>query len=88
MELTISPVTLKVLMPEGSMRILPSGVREISAPMLVSISSTMRTSSISGRFSKRQLSPESMTAGIMARAAFLAPLIVTAPSRRFPPFIL
>jgi len=47
----------------------------------------MRTSSICGRFSTTQLSPAKITAGMIATAAFFAPLMVTLPSSLCPPFI-
>ena len=48
----------------------------------------METSLMFGIFSSMQGPSARITAGIMATTAFFAPLIVTSPSRRRPPFIL
>ena len=48
----------------------------------------MDTSLMFGIFSSMQGPSARITAGIMATTAFFAPLIVTSPSRRRPPFII
>ena len=45
------------------------------------------TSEMSGIFSIRQGASDRMTAGMMATAAFFAPLMVTSPVRRLPPLM-
>ena len=59
----------------------------ILAPSFVKISQNILTSLIFGRLSIVQTPLINKVAGNIATAAFLAPLIVTSPFRRVPPFI-
>ena len=58
------------------------------APILLRILTMQLTSLILGIFSMRQTSCASKVAGIIATAAFFAPLISTEPHSLLPPFII
>ena len=59
----------------------------ILAPSVLNISQKILTSLIFGKFSIVQIPFTNKVAGNIATAAFFAPLIVTSPFRRVPPFI-
>ena len=63
------------------------GSRVTFAPIFSRISRRMCTSEISGTFSILQGPLTSRVAGMMATAAFFAPLMVTVPTRGRPPSI-
>ena len=85
MELTFEEVASCVLIAEGSMRMHPPSVISTLAPSPARISRRLSTSAIFGRFSRTHGSPARIAAGMIATAAFFAPLIVTVPSSRLPP---
>ena len=85
MELTRSLVASCVLIVDGSMRMQPPSVISTRAPSPSRIILRLSTSAMFGRFSRTHGSPARIAAGMIATAAFFAPLIVTVPSSRLPP---
>ena len=76
------------LMGRGSIVIVDLLTNFISAPSSLRIRRSIATSFIEGTFSSVQGSSAKITAGIIATAAFFAPLISTSPVSLFPPFII
>ena len=85
MELTLFEVASCVSIEDGSMRMHPPSVMSTFAPSPRRMSLRLSTSAMFGRFSRTHGSPARIAAGMIATAAFFAPLIVTVPSSRLPP---
>ena len=88
MALISENVASTVLIWVGSTRMQSPRVKSTWAPMRDRICFKVCTSWMAGRFSRIQHSPARIDAGMMATAAFFAPLMVTVPSSRRPPWML
>ena len=88
MALISGNVASTVLIWVGSTRIQSPRVKSTWAPMRERMCFRVCTSWMAGRFSRIQHSPARIAAGMMATAAFFAPLMVTVPSSRRPPWML
>ena len=85
---TSGKVASTVWMEVGSTRMQSPRVKSTWAPIWERMCLRVCTSWMDGRFSKIQHSPARIDAGMMATAAFFAPLMVTVPSSRRPPWML